>query len=100
MFHSHLLYTQKYKITIDFDSYPQDISWILYDVAGNVVESGGGYAQTLRCSKLYNRVYRSNKGPYRLVISDGFADGLGSVEVALPAEEVVQQIYKSGRIRC
>ncbi|MFN8266733.1 MAG: T9SS type A sorting domain-containing protein [Chitinophagales bacterium] len=68
----------KYKITIDFDSYPQDISWILYDVAGNVVESGGGYAQTLGAVSYTTGFIDPNKGPYRLVISDGFADGLGS----------------------
>ncbi len=68
----------KYKITIDFDSYPQDISWVIYDGAGNVVKSGGGYAATLGLAVDSTGLIDPNKGPYRIEFYDGYGDGLGS----------------------
>jgi subtilisin-like proprotein convertase family protein len=68
----------RYRITIDFDSYPQDISWILYDGMNNVIESGGGYAPTLGLVTYTTGLIDPNRGPYRIEIIDGYGDGLGS----------------------
>ena len=68
----------KYKITIDFDSYPQDISWTMYDVNGNVVESGGGYGVNLGAITYTTGLINPDKGPYKIVVNDGYGDGLGS----------------------
>lgn len=68
----------KYKITIDFDSYPQDISWVLYDGSSNIVESGAGYASTLGATSYTTGLLDPNKGPYRIEFSDAYGDGLGS----------------------
>jgi hypothetical protein len=68
----------KYMITIDFDSYPQDISWVIYDGSGNIVESGGGYANTLGAVTYTTALIDPNKGPYRIEFFDGYGDGLGS----------------------
>lgn len=67
-----------YRITIDFDSYPQDISWILYDGSNNVISTGGGYATNLGATTFTTPYIEPNNGPYRLEIIDGFGDGLGS----------------------
>lgn len=71
------LYSQ-YRITIDFDSYPQDINWVIYDGANNVVESGGGYSTTLGAVTYTTGLIDPNKGPYRFELFDGYGDGLGS----------------------
>lgn len=68
----------KYKISIDFDNYPQDISWNLYDGSNNIVESGGGYATNLGFTTYTTGLIDPNKGPYRFEVYDGFGDGLGS----------------------
>lgn len=67
-----------YRINIDFDSYPQDISWVIYDGVGNVVASGGGYASTLGATTYTTGYIDPNKGPYRIEFYDGYGDGLGS----------------------
>lgn len=67
-----------YKITIDFDSYPQDISWVLYDGTNTVVSSGGGYSTSLGATTFTTPYIDPNRGPYRIEIFDGFGDGLGS----------------------
>ncbi len=67
----------KYKITIDFDNRPQDISWVIYDGTGNVIESGGGYASGLGAVTYTTGLIDPNKGPYRIEIYDGYSDGLG-----------------------
>lgn len=67
-----------YKITIDFDSYPQDISWVIFDGTNNVVASGGGYATTLGATTFTTPYIDPNKGPFRIEFYDGFGDGLGS----------------------
>jgi hypothetical protein len=71
------LYSQ-YRITIDFDSYPQDISWVLYDGTNNVVASGGGYAASLGATTYTTSFIDPNDGPFRIEFYDGFGDGLGS----------------------
>ena len=68
----------KYQVTIDFDSYPQDISWVIYDGSNNIVESGGGYAGTLGAVTYITALIDPNKGPYRIEFFDGYGDGLGS----------------------
>ncbi|MDB5227452.1 MAG: hypothetical protein JWN78_1645, partial [Bacteroidota bacterium] len=68
----------KYQVTIDFDSYPQDISWVMYDGSNNIVESGGGYASTLGATTYTTALIDPNKGPYRIEFFDGYGDGLGS----------------------
>lgn len=68
----------KYKITIDFDNYPQDISWVMYDGTNNIVASGGGYASTLGKTVDSTALIDPNKGPYRIEIYDGYGDGIGN----------------------
>jgi len=67
-----------YRVTIDFDSYPLDISWVMYDGIGNVVTSGGGYANTLGAVTYTTGFIDPDKGPYRIEFYDGYGDGLGS----------------------
>ncbi len=69
----------QYRVILDFDSYPQDISWFIYNGNNEVVASGGGYgvnagANTTTTAATIN----PNDGPFRFVLYDGFSDGLGS----------------------
>lgn len=69
----------QYRIIIDFDSYPQDISWFIYDGNNNVVASGGGYGTTVGANTTTTpATINPDNGPFRFVLYDGFGDGLGS----------------------
>lgn len=66
----------KYKITLDFDAYPQDVNWILYDGNNTIVATGGGY--TLGGATFTTSNLDPEKGPYKFVINDDYEDGFGS----------------------
>ncbi|MCB0508507.1 MAG: proprotein convertase P-domain-containing protein, partial [Bacteroidetes bacterium] len=67
-----------YKITIDFDGYPQDISWVMYNGTNTIVASGGGYSTTDGAASITTPLLDPNLGPYRIEFFDGYGDGLGS----------------------
>lgn len=69
----------QYGVLLDFDSYPQDISWFIYDGSNRVVASGGGYGPSVGASTTITAAtINPNDGPFRFVLYDGFDDGLGS----------------------
>lgn len=69
----------KYSVILDFDSYPQDVSWFIYDGNNQVVASGGGYGTTVGANTTITAAtINPNNGPYRFVLYDGFDDGFGS----------------------
>ncbi|MBK6274702.1 MAG: T9SS type A sorting domain-containing protein [Saprospirales bacterium] len=69
----------QYRVILDFDSYPQDISWFIYNGNNQVVASGGGYGTTVGANTTTTAAtINPNDGPFRFVLYDGFDDGLGS----------------------
>lgn len=69
----------QYRVLLDFDSYPQDVSWFIYDGNNQVVASGGGYGTTVGAATYTTpATINPNNGPYRFVLYDGFDDGFGS----------------------
>ncbi|MBK9328830.1 MAG: proprotein convertase P-domain-containing protein [Sphingobacteriales bacterium] len=69
----------QYKVMLDFDSYPQDVSWLIYDGNNQVVASGGGYGPTVGASTTTTpATINPNDGPFRFVLYDGYDDGFGS----------------------
>lgn len=68
----------RYRITLDFDSYPQDVYWFLEDGSGNVVASGGGYASTTGGATITTGNLDPDKGPYKFILYDAGGDGFGS----------------------
>ncbi|MBX7224951.1 MAG: proprotein convertase P-domain-containing protein [Chitinophagales bacterium] len=69
----------QYRVILDFDSYPQDVSWFIYDGNNAVVASGGGYGTTVGANTYTTpATIDPNNGPYKFVLYDGFDDGFGS----------------------
>jgi subtilisin-like proprotein convertase family protein len=66
----------RYRISLDFDNYPQDINWILTNGENIVVASGGGY--TLGGAVFTTANLDPEKGPYIFTLYDDYDDGLGS----------------------
>jgi subtilisin-like proprotein convertase family protein len=69
----------QYKVLLDFDSYPQDVSWFIYDGNNQIVASGGGYGVTVGANTTITpATINPNDGPFRFVLYDGYDDGFGS----------------------
>ena len=69
----------QYRVLLDFDSYPQDVSWFIYDGSNQVIASGGGYGTSVGASTFTTTAtINPNNGPFRFVLYDGFDDGFGS----------------------
>jgi subtilisin-like proprotein convertase family protein len=69
----------QYRVILDFDAYPQDVSWFIYDGNNRVVASGGGYAPTIGANTTTTAAtINPNDGPFRFVLYDGYDDGFGS----------------------
>jgi subtilisin-like proprotein convertase family protein len=69
----------QYRVILDFDSYPQDVSWFIYDGNNQVVATGGGYGVTVGANTTTTpATINPNDGPFRFVLYDGFDDGFGS----------------------
>ncbi len=63
------------KITINFDNYPEENSWEITNAAGNVVASGGPYANEEDGGTL-SIIECLNDGCYDFTIKDAFQDGI------------------------
>ena len=69
----------QYKVILDFDSYPQDVSWFIYNGNNQIVASGGGYGTTVGANTTTTAAtINPNDGPFRFVLYDGYDDGFGS----------------------
>ena len=62
-------------LTIKFDDYPGDISWILRDSLGITLFSGGNYAEGL-ANTIIEEYFCVPNGDYSFEIKDSYGDGL------------------------
>ena len=62
-------------LNIDFDNWPEDISWALVDAAGATVSSGGPYTGAGAGSSFSEEFCLPN-GCYDFIITDSYGDGL------------------------
>ena len=61
------------RLTINFDNYPQDISWTLTNDAGATVANGGNYTTA---GGTYTETFCLPAGCYDFTITDSYGDGL------------------------
>ena len=75
-------------VTINFDSYPEETSWIIRDAEGQTIASGGTYGSQPDGSTVIQDLCLVD-GCYDFVISDAYGDGIccaygnGSYKVAI-----------------